>query len=79
MTKKKKRDLAATAASLPPGFRVLEIAIEDTSWDTYCRAASRIGCEPGDIVTNILRLGFERLRMFELVEENDKHAKATRH
>ena len=71
MTKKKKRDLAATAASL--------IAIEDTSWDTYCRAASRIGCEPGDIVTNILRLGFERLRMFELVEENDKHAKATRH
>ena len=79
-TKKKKRAIAdSVIASLPPGFRRLEIAIPDEAWDTYCRYAKRTGVEPGDIVTSILGVGFQRLRMFEMVAEEDRNASATRH
>ena len=79
MSVKKKNDRPLPLQSLPPGFRRLEIAIPDEAWDVYSRYAKQIGCAPGDVVTSILGVGFERLRIFEMVAEKDKQTNATRH
>lgn len=74
---KKKPDVSASVESLPPGWRMMQIAIPDECWGVYVRAAIRIGCAPGDIVDHILRLGYEAHVKHE--QENHVHHGEPRH